>query len=148
MKIEFGREPDIEMWMNLVNKVKSSFPGLETKEALDEHRQTVLTFMRAASAICAKTEEQIVGALLFSREENMLCFLAVDEQYRRQHIAERMVQHMLSCMNPEKEVIVTTYREEVPEGIAARAFYKRLGFDEGERTEEFGAPVQEFILKR
>ena len=110
MKIEFGREPDIEMWMNLVNKVKSSFPGLETKEALDEHRQTVLTFMRAASAICAKTEEQIVGALLFSREENMLCFLAVDEQYRRQHIAEIMVLHMLSCMNPEKEVIVTTYR--------------------------------------
>ena len=148
MKIEFGREPDIEMWMNLVNKVKSSFPGLETKEALDEHRQTVLTFMRAALAICAKTEEQIVGALLFSREENMLCFLAVDEQYRRQHIAERMVLHMLSCMNPEKEVIVTTYREGVPEGIAARAFYKRLGFVEGNLTEEFGAPVQEFILKR
>lgn len=85
---------------------------------------------------------------MFSREENMLCFLAVDEQYRRQHIAEIMVLHMLSCMNPEKEVIVTTYREEVPEGIAARAFYKRLGFVEGELTEEFGAPVQEFILKR
>ena len=148
MKIEFGREPDIEMWMNLVNKVKSRFPGLETKEALDEHRQTVLTFMRASSAICAKTEDQIVGVLLFSRDEPMLCFLAVDEQYRRQHIAERMVLHMLSCMNPEKEVIVTTYREEVPEGIAARAFYKRLGFVEGELTEEFGAPVQEFILKR
>ena len=148
MKIEFGREPDIEMWMNLVNKVKSSFPGLETKAALDEHRQTVLKFMRASSAICAKTEDQIVGVLLFSRDEPMLCFLAVDEQYRRQHIAERMVLHMLSCMNPEKEVIVTTYREEVPEGIAARAFYKRLGFVEGELTEEFGAPVQKFILKR
>ena len=148
MKIEFGREPDIEMWMNLVNKVKSSFPGLETKAALDEHRQTVLKFMRASSAICAKTEDQIVGVLLFSRDEPILCFLAVDEQYRRQHIAERMVHHMLSCMNPEKEVIVTTYREGVPEGIAARAFYKRLGFVEGNLTEEFGAPVQEFVLKR
>ena len=148
MKIEFGKEPDIEKWMNLVNKVKSSFPGLETKEALDDHRQTVLNFMRTASAICAKTEDQIVGALLFSREENMLCFLAVDEQYRRQHIAERMVAYMLPYMNPEKEVIVTIYREGVPEGIAARAFYKRLGFVEGELTEEFGAPVQEFILKR
>ena len=148
MKIEFGREPDIEMWMNLVNKVKSSFPGLETKAALDEHRQTVLKFMRASSAICAKTEDQIGGVLLFSRDEPMLCFLAVDEQYRRQHIAERMVHHMLSCMNPEKEVIVTTYREGVPEGIAARAFYKRLGFVEGELTEEFGTPVQEFVWKR
>ena len=148
MKIEFGREPDIEMWMNLVNKVKSSFPGLETKAALDEHRQTVLKFMRASSAICAKTEDQIVGILLFSRDEPMLCFLAVDEQYRRQHIAERMVAYMLPYMNPEKEVIVTIYREGVPEGIAARAFYKRLGFVEGELTEEFGTPVQEFVLKR
>ena len=148
MKIESGREPDIEMWMNLVNKVKSSFPGLETKAALDEHRQTVLTFMRAASAICAKTEEQIVGALLFSREENMLCFLAVDEQYRRQHIAENMVSYMLTLMEPGTDIVVTTYREGVPEGIAARAFYKRLGFAEGRLTEEFGSPVQEFVLKR
>lgn len=42
MKIEFGKETDIENWMNLVNKVKCSFPGLETKEALNEHRRTVL----------------------------------------------------------------------------------------------------------
>lgn len=147
MKIEFGKEPDIEKWMNLVNKVKSSFPGLETKEALDDHRQTVLNFMRTASAICAKTEDQIVGVLLFSRKDNMLCFLAVDEKYRRQHIAERMVACMLPCMNPEKKVTVTTYREGAPEGIAARAFYKRLGFVEGELTEEFGTPVQEFVLK-
>ena len=35
-----------------------------------------------------------------------------------------------------------------PNGIAARAFYKRLGFSEGNLTEEFDCPVQEFILKR
>ena len=35
-----------------------------------------------------------------------------------------------------------------PAGIAARAFYKRLGFTEGKLTEEFGSPVQEFVLKR
>lgn len=36
----------------------------------------------------------------------------------------------------------------IPEGIAARAFYKQLGFIEGKLTEEFGSPVQEFILER
>ena len=70
MKIEFGREPDIEMWMNLVNKVKSSFPGLETKAALDDHRQTVLKFMRASSAICAKTEDQSI--VVFKRRKYAL----------------------------------------------------------------------------
>lgn len=30
----------------------------------------------------------------------------------------------------------------------ARAFYKKIGFTEGKLTEEFGSPVQEFVLKR
>ena len=59
-----------------------------------------------------------------------------------------MVEYMLTFMEPGKDVVVTTYREGVPEGIAARAFYKRLGFVEGRLTEEFGSPAQEFILPR
>ena len=55
---------------------------------------------------------------------------------------------MLSLSDSKKDVIVTTYRENAPEGIAARAFYKHLGFVEGKLTEEFGSPVQEFVLKR
>lgn len=148
MKIEFGRECDIDNWMSLVNKVKDSFPGLETKEALEEHKCTVLDFIKKESAICAKVNGQIVGILLFSREDNILCFLAVDVEYRRQHIAEKMVSQMFTFLDLKKDVVVTTYREGVPEGIAARAFYKRLGFIEGNLTEEFGSPVQEFVLKR
>lgn len=147
MEIGFGRECDIDNWMQLVNKVKENFLGLETKEALDEHRNTVLDFMSKQGAICAKDKDKIVGILLFAKEENMLCFLAVDGEYRRQHIAEQMVSYMLTCMDAKKEVVVTTYREGVPEGAAARAFYKGLGFAEGRLTEEFGSPVQEFVLK-
>ena len=59
-----------------------------------------------------------------------------------------MVSYMLTCMDPKSKVVVTTYREGVQEGVAARAFYKRMGFVEGQLTEEFGSPVQEFILER
>ena len=148
MTIELGTEQDIDSWMNLVEKVKDSFPGLETREALNEHKNTVLDFMGRASAICAKEQGEIIGTLLFSAENNELCFLAVDPEYRRQHIAEQMVSYMLTFMYPEEDIVVTTYREGVPEGIAARAFYKRLGFTEGKLTEEFGSPVQEFVFKR
>ena len=55
---------------------------------------------------------------------------------------------MLPLMTPGKEITVTTYREGAAEGIAARAFYKSLGFRAGELTEEFGSPVQRFVLKR
>lgn len=59
-----------------------------------------------------------------------------------------MLSYMFTFLDSEKEIVVTTYRAGVPEGIAARAFYKKIGFVEGKLTEEFGSPVQEFVLKR
>ncbi len=148
MIIELATEQDIDHWMDLVGKVKWSFPGLETEEALDEHRKTVLEFMDKGCAICAKEADRIVGTLLFSKETNTLCFLAVDPGYRRGHIAEKMFSYMLTFMDTGKDITVTTYRAEALEGIPARKFYKKMGFVEGKLTEEFGSPVQEFVLKR
>ncbi len=148
MIIELATKRDIDDWMNLVNKVKESFPGLETQEALEEHQDTVLGFIDKGCAICAKTDNRIVATLLFSKETNMLCFLAVDPEYRRQHVAEKMFSYMLGFMDPEKDITVTTYRADVSEGLPARMFYKRMGFTEADLTEEFGSPVQEFVLKR
>ena len=44
MIIQLGTEQDIDHWMNLVEKVRDSFPGLETEEALNEHRNIALDF--------------------------------------------------------------------------------------------------------
>lgn len=148
MEIRLAQEQDIDSWMTLVERVRNVFPGLETTEAMAEHRITVLQFIRTSSAICAVSEGQIRGALLFSRENGMLCFLAVDAACRRQHIAKELVSFMLTQIGDETDVTVTTYREGDPNGVAARAFYKHLGFSEGRLTEEFGCPVQEFVLKR
>ncbi len=147
MIIELATKQDIDNWMDLVYKVKDNFPGLETEEALEEHRKIVLDFMDKSSAICAKADKKIVGTLLFSKETNTLCFLAVDSEYRRQHIAEKMFYYMLTLMDSEKDITVTTYRADVPKGLPARMFYKKMGFVEGKLTEEFGSPVQEFVLK-
>lgn len=148
LEIQLAQTQDIDAWMELVERVKDSFPGLETQEALDAHKTTVLHFMENASAICAVTADHIAGTLLFSKEDGMLCFLAVDPVHRRQHIAQQMISFMLTQMDAHKDITVSTYREGDPNGIAARALYKSLGFSAGKLTEEFGYPVQEFILKR
>ena len=147
MEIRIANECDIDGWMNLVCKVKDSFPGLETKAALDGHRDTVLDFIYKESAICARIEDKIIGAMLFSKDNNMLCFLAVDPEYRRRHIADQMFRFILPLMTPGQKIIVTTYREGVPEGTAARAFYQKLGFIPGRMTVEFGSKVQEFVME-
>lgn len=148
VEIRLGELADIDSWMELVETVRESFPGLETREDMEAHRNTVLEFLRRRSAVCALQDRKVVGALLFSREESALCFLAVDAAWRRQHIAEKMVGYALRLLPPERDISVTTYREGAPGGAAARAFYKQMGFQEGELTEEFGSPVQVFTRKR
>lgn len=148
MNIQLAKPEHIDAWMALVEQVRDAFPGLETAEAMAEHRATVLKFMQSSSAIWAVDAGRAIGALLFSKGNSVLCFLAVDPIYRRQHIARQMVDFMLTQMEVGRDITVTTYREGAPNGIAARAFYKRLGFSEGKLTEEFGCPVQESVLKR
>ena len=145
--VRLARPEDIDAWMELVDRVKADFLGLETEVALAEHRATVLRFIGKASAVCAAGEGRILGALLFSNENSMLCFLAVDPASRRQHIARRLVDFMLARMDAGRTVTVTTYREGDLRGAAARAFYRSMGFLEGKLGEEFGCPVQEFTLK-
>ena len=128
MDITPGCAADIDQWM--------------------EHRTTVLEFMKARSAVCAKDGGRIAGVLLFAREANLLCFLVVAPAYRRRHIAQDLVTNMLERADPQKDVTVSTYRDGDPNGAAARAFYKRLGFQEGPLAEAFGSPVQVFVLKR
>lgn len=50
----------------LVTRVRGSFPGLETQEALEEHRTTVHQFTEKQQAICVKEDNRLVGVMLFS----------------------------------------------------------------------------------
>ena len=118
--VELAKACDLDGWMRLVEQVRDSFPGLETQEDLEEHRKTVLEFMNRNAAICAKREGRVVGALLFSEEPAVLCFLAVEPAFRRRHTAEKLVSRALSRMDPKRTVTVTTYREGDPAGAAAR----------------------------
>lgn len=148
MDIRFGTIKDIDLWMQLVDKVKDIFPGLEAKEDMDEHRYAVLEFIDRGEALCAEVDGKIVGILLFSKEWNKLCFLAVDSDYRRQNIAFKLVTKMYSYLDSTKDISLETHVEGVPEGVAARCFYKKLGFIESEIKEEFGSLVQEFVLPK
>ncbi len=53
MEAIFGESSNIDSWMQLVRKVSWNFPGLETEENLEEHKQTVLKFMNKLQATWA-----------------------------------------------------------------------------------------------
>lgn len=134
--------------MQLVELIRWNFPGLETKELIDGYRETVTKNINRNSAICAKESDKVVGVLLFSVKHNMLCCMAVHPEYRKKGIATRMIHLMLEQLPTNRDVVVTTFREEDEKGIAPRALYKNIGFVEDELCYEFNYPEQKFILRR
>ncbi len=146
MEAIYGDSQCINSWMKLVRKVSWNFPGLETEESLDEHKKTVLEFMDKQQAICVKKGETVAGVLLFSRSRNMICCLAVDPEQRKKGIASILLRKALDELDRSKDITVSTFRENDDKGTAPRALYMKFGFQEGEMTEEFGYPSQEFVL--
>ena len=146
MKVEFGITSDIDSWMRLVKKVSWNFPGLETEQSIDEHKIIVLKFMNDKRALCVKNEQEIVGVLLYSRKHNMICCLAVDPTYRKRGIASLLLREAIDKLDRDKDITVSTFRENDVKGIAPRKLYKKFGFEEGELIEEFGYPNQRFVL--
>ena len=146
MEVCFGNAADIEQWMRLVRRVSWNFPGLETDKDLEEHRQTVLKFIGKRQALCVKSDDQIQGVLLFSRNRNMICCLAVSPESRRKGIASKLLKKALSELDKNRDITVSTFREGDEKGTAPRSLYKKFGFTEAEFTEEYGYPNQVFIL--
>lgn len=146
MKDEWGTSKDIDEWMKLVEMIRWNFPGLETKEKLNIHKETVLEFMDEKQALCVKNGAEIVGVLLFSREHNMICCLGVSPKYRKCGIATILLSKALNELDRNKDITVSTFREEDEKGVAPRALYKKFGFVEGEYTVEFNYPNQIFVL--
>lgn len=143
----FANENDINSWMELVKEVRTSFPGLETEESLKEHQETVLEFIKARAAICIKDGEKISSVLLFSKEHNLICFLAVLPQYRKRGYASELMKTALMNLDKRKEIYVSTFRTDDEKGAAPISLYKKFGFTEGKLTQEFGYPTQEYVLK-
>lgn len=146
IEIQYASKSDVSSWMDLVRLVKSNFPGLETEESLLDYQKTLLKNINCRSAICAKSQNKVVGVLLFSTEHNMLSCMAVHPEYRRQGIATKMMKEMLTKLDRSNDICVTTFRECDEKGRAPRALYQKFGFVEDELVEEFGYPNQKFIL--
>lgn len=147
MEVQYGTLSEIDSWMELVQRVRWNFPGLETEAALEDHRKTVLRFMGEKRALCVKKADAVVGVLLLSKKHNMICCLAVAPEYRRNGIASALLEKALAELDSSKDITVTTFRDNNEKGIAPRALYKRFGFAEEKLTIENNYPVQRFVLR-
>lgn len=137
----------LEPWMNFAEIIRSSFPGMETEQAMDSYCDTVISHMKNGSAVYAADGRMIIGVLLFLKEESKIGCLAVHPEYRRRGIAKQMLQLMMTKLDESRAVTVETFREDDKRGAQARAFYQSLGFVPGQTGMFQGYPVQVFTLR-
>lgn len=146
--LKFGEINDLSSWMDLVTLMRSNFPPLENDEELEKYKQTVIKNMNRQSAICVKKNDVVVGVLIFSFNVNCLSCMAVHPEHRRKGIASAMIDKMLSILPSDRDVWVTTFREDDEKGVSPRALYKQFGFVEDDLIMEFDYPHQKFVLHR
>jgi GNAT superfamily N-acetyltransferase len=147
-ELRFAEVDDFAQWVDFATIIRHEFRPLENDEGFEEYKQTVMKNINRKSAIYVKYENIIVGVLIFSFNQNCLGCMAVHPEHRKNGIASAMVKEMLSALSQDRNVWVTTYREEDSRGIAPRALYKKFGFVEDELTMDFGYPHQKFVLYR
>ncbi|MCW4006280.1 MAG: GNAT family N-acetyltransferase [Candidatus Bathyarchaeota archaeon] len=138
---------NLESWMRLIDVVRRTFPGLGSQEEIDEYKNTVEKNIARKSAICAVTDNEVVGFLLFSTKYNMLCHMAVHPDYRRKKVASRMIELMLNDLDKTQDIVVLTFRADDEKGDAPRALYKSFGFEADELCYNMNYPEQKFILR-
>jgi len=148
INVGFATYEDLHSWIELVEKVRWNFPGLESNELLQSYQDTVIKNINRNSAICAKYDGEVVGILLFSFKHNMLSCMSVHPDYRNRSIATKMIELMLSQLSNDCDIMVTTFRDDDEKGYAPRSLYRKLGFVEDELCIEFNYPLQKFILHR
>ena len=142
-EIEFAKMNDIEKWLALVEVVSDDFPGL----VMSDYKKVLLENIDHKTALCAKIDDEIVGVLLFSLEDSTLSFMSTHPSFRGLGIASKLIQEMINVFPKDSKILVTTYRDGDNKGQAARALYKRIGFNEAELVEEFGYPCQKFVFE-
>ena len=126
IKIEFANFDDLSSWMDLVNLLKMNFPGLHTEKLLVAYRETVIKNINRQTAICAKDNNSVVGILLFSKNQNMLCCMGVHSDYRRIEIANKLIEEMLTCLPKDSEITIITFRTEDEKALRQEPYIKVL----------------------
>lgn len=119
-----------------------SFPDLNKKK----YENLLSEQIAKKEAWVYRYEDKIVAALLYSKENSKIEFLAVSPDYRRQGLGTRLVETAAAGLQVGAKLFVTTHSEKETSGEDARLFYKSLGFTPEEELLITDSPYQRLCL--
>jgi len=142
MLIRWATEDDLPAWYELATEVSEIFQhpadmGEELRSGKrgfgSAGRYEMLTAVDYMSAVN-------MGFICFSRKDNSITWFAVSEKYRGKRAGDRLLKTALRHLDTDKDITVTTFTADYPQGTAARKLYNRYGFTEEKPTDQNGFP--------
>jgi len=137
MHVALAQPADIPAWLELAAEVEPLFgpmvaePGFHAALERNIARQTAFVIREQDGT----PGTALMGGLLFSATHAPhyeIGWLAVAERWRRQGVAQALVEHCFSLIQPPAELSVITFGEDNVAGRPARQFYERMGFQAAE----------------
>lgn len=140
--IVFAGKQDIPAWMELTRLVIDGYPCMDEEEYL----QKLKRYVDQRRALMVKHGYGAVGVMAFSHDTGGIEFFGIHPQYRRTNLAKVFLNKLAEDILPEREIVITTYREGDRADTGHRDIIKGLGFGERELLTEFGYPAQRFVF--
>ena len=142
MLIRWATKNDLSAWYVLATEVSAIFQHpADMGTALDfmSYAQSKTSKYEALTAVDYMSGDNM-GFIGFSRTNNRISWFAVSDRYRGKGAGDRLLKTTLRQLDTNKNITVTTFCEDYPQGTAARALYKKHGFTMEKPTTHDGLP--------
>ena len=133
MHVDLAQPADIPAWLDLAAEVEPLFGPMVADPTF--HAALERNIERH-TAFCIREQDgapdtPLMGGLLFSAAHAphyKIGWLAVAQRWRRQGVAQALVEHCFQFIQPPAELSVITFGADNLAGRPARHFYARMGF--------------------
>lgn len=141
-KIAFAKISDIPLWLDLVHLIIDGFPNLNEDSYIESLKAAILE----KRALILKDKEIAIAVIAINYDTNSIEFFGIHPMYRNYGIAKIFLDKVMNELLIDKEISITTFRENDKADTGYRKIYKELGFAEDKLLVEFGYPTQRFVL--
>lgn len=131
--------------LDLAREVEPLFGKMAGEKAFDDGIEACV---KSRSGLCCEGPGGVEGILILDRVGNAIEWFVVSERSRGKGLGKRLLGEALDRLDAERDVMVQTFAPHVPEGMAARALYMKMGFSDVQSAGKNPAGVDTVMMRK
>jgi len=119
---------DMNRWFSFAKNVTHDFYDIDLVNN-EHYRNIIEKNIKRKTAIYIEENNEIIGGMIYSPNQNHIGWLAVAPKYRRKGVGTALVKYMFKALSDRTQFKVKTFIEGDWQSEASHPFYKSLGFE-------------------